>query len=1457
MKFRFSIAIALTALLASATGALAASTGKIVYYTNIPDNGAPTHYQISIINGDGTGNTRLNRPTDDFYPELSPDGSKIAFVVSGTNGISLMNPDGTGAALIPNTDGCSLPSWSADGTKLAALCSAPAGRYLATFNVDGTGFRSATTFGYALEGFDPALSPDGTKIVFDAYARDASGHATPNRIYIVNADGASAPVRISTDDNANYRQPSWSPDGTKIVCQKAGTVYTLNPVTGAETRVTPVTATGGDSAPWFSPDGTQISYQDVGGSNRLGVMNLDGTNRRVYNTTQANSPKWSRAAPLPPPVITSPGTASGTVGVPFSFQITATNNPTQFFISGLPQGLSLNAATGLISGTPQVEVTADLSVLARGPGGDSAWTDLKITIGPETAPTPPPHGGLSATTLKVNGSADRAGTLSGPVLSFVALQGGTPAKLALRVQSSTTPEPNDGTNTSWTDLPTATKGRMAFDKKTGKFFLNTTAYPARPGLFFRVIASAAGYPNSISNYVGSFDGSTGGSHLPPVLLLFKRNGTLADLSFLAGAPNAPAGTLLRIQASQTPAVESSWTDLGDGNAGRMARSAVGNFPDVFILLTNKVPPGGPYYFRAVAQASGYLDSLSNVVGAYTITADTPPVTKITPPAHLSGSGTENDPYVVLAGQLRFSADATPDPSRPPSKITELKVLLDGKTITTAPGAPAFVDFRLNVTGAHVLEAAAIDDLGGTSRGGTGLVYLNVVDTGDRPQAASRADGAAVNAASSSGRTFTAVTSGGLWSDPTTWRDTQGNNGVPGPNDFAKVGSNNGLFIKIGQPTTVRSLLLNGGAIFAVKDFPNPPTDLTVTGMMTVSVHGGDLFNLHLVIPAGATFESLNNELRSIFTGSVDNYGAFNLHGSKGIASLRVFNNRGTSNFQIPPFIPPDAGRDPTAESRVLSANSVLGAGILIGANPNSLLAQSHLGLVTLGGNGVINGTGSGVVSNDGGSLISQDGGSLISQDGGGLLSQDGGGLISQDGGGLLSQDGGGLVGKDGSRLVASGAGNLVASGAGNLTGSGASARSGTAAAPTSADGYDQISGETDLNAVTLFGPVTLDGGTLSGSGIIQGDLTNNGGYLSPGHSAGAITVAGAFSQGANGTLLVEAGGATSDQFDQLLVTGAVSLGGKLDVKLINGFTPDPADTVNPLAFGSASGSFASVSANAQVSLGNGGLLVSANPAIAGPSYGQPANISTRMKVLTGDKVLIGGFIVQGPAGSTKAVLIRGKGPSLAAAGLAGVLNDPVLQLFKPDGSSLTNDNWQTAPNQDRIPDGFAPTDPRESLIIADLAPGNYTVIERGADGGSGIGLTEIYDIDGSRDIRLANISTRGFVDTGDNVLIGGFIVTGSEPAGILVRATGPSLSGVLQGVLQDPELELHDSNGNVFTNDNWRETQETEIIATTVQPANDLEPAIVATLVPGNYTAIVRGKDGGTGIGLVEVYKVK
>jgi hypothetical protein len=155
-----------------------------------------------------------------------------------------------------------------------------------------------------------------------------------------------------------------------------------------------------------------------------------------------------------------------------------------------------------------------------------------------------------------------------------------------------------------------------------------------------------------------------------------------------------------------------------------------------------------------------------------------------------------------------------------------------------------------------------------------------------------------------------------------------------------------------------------------------------------------------------------------------------------------------------------------------------------------------------------------------------------------------------------------------------------------------------------------------------------------------------------------------------------------------------------------------------------------------------------------------------------------------------------------------------------------------------------------------LTPGSYTAIVQGANSQTGIALVEAYDLDRTVDSKLANISTRGLVQTGDNVLIGGFIVLGDSPASALLRATGPSLP--LPGALADPTLELHDSNGTIITsNDNWRSDQEAEIAATGLAPASDAESAIVATLAAGSYTAIVRGSNSTTGIGLIEVYQLK
>ena len=251
------------------------------------------------------------------------------------------------------------------------------------------------------------------------------------------------------------------------------------------------------------------------------------------------------------------------------------------------------------------------------------------------------------------------------------------------------------------------------------------------------------------------------------------------------------------------------------------------------------------------------------------------------------------------------------------------------------------------------------------------------------------------------------------------------------------------------------------------------------------------------------------------------------------------------------------------------------------------------------------------------------------------------------------------------------------------------------------------------------------------------------------------------------------------------------------------------------------------------------------------------NISTRIAVGTDDNVLIGGFIITGNA--PKRVIIRAIGPSLRP-GVPGALDDPMLELHDGGGATLgTNDNWRDSQENEIIDTTVAPSNELESAILATLSPGNYTAIVRGQANGTGIALVEVYDLgtaslDVSSKAKLAQISTRGTVLTNDDVMIGGFIISG-EATRVIVRAIGPELNGVVSGALQDTLLELHDGSGTtIVSNDDWRTTQEQQIIDTTVPPKDDRESAIVATLNPGAYTAIVRGKTNTTGVALVEVY---
>ncbi len=273
-------------------------------------------------------------------------------------------------------------------------------------------------------------------------------------------------------------------------------------------------------------------------------------------------------------------------------------------------------------------------------------------------------------------------------------------------------------------------------------------------------------------------------------------------------------------------------------------------------------------------------------------------------------------------------------------------------------------------------------------------------------------------------------------------------------------------------------------------------------------------------------------------------------------------------------------------------------------------------------------------------------------------------------------------------------------------------------------------------------------------------------------------------------------------------------------------------------------------------LGDGAGVGVVYKIVSVPAHPTLANLSTRLSVGTSDNVLIGGFIVTGS--DDIQVVLRGIGPSLP---LAGTLPNPKIELHDSSGALIAaNDDWMNGPDQSQIVTlGLAPDQAMESALLAELAPGAYTTILSDAGGATGIGLVELFATNPAALANPANISTRGFVQTGDDVMIGGFILTSNTTRRILLRAIGPSLGAAgVAGALLDPFLELRDENGLLLSaNDNWRESQESDLTATGLAPSDDREAALVLDLAPSNYTAIVRGANGGIGVALVEAYDLE
>ena len=414
--------------------------------------------------------------------------------------------------------------------------------------------------------------------------------------------------------------------------------------------------------------------------------------------------------------------------------------------------------------------------------------------------------------------------------------------------------------------------------------------------------------------------------------------------------------------------------------------------------------------------------------------------------------------------------------------------------------------------------------------------------------------------------------------------------------------------------------------------------------------------------------------------------------------------------------------------------------------------------------------------------------------------------------------------------------------------------------------YIQTDGETSLLDGRFTGKMEILGGSLTTAGnpyfgnpaFLEGDLTIDDALF----AARSLTVQGAVHLSARSRLLTR-----PEQYGaNFKVNETFTAAGTLQIAAPES-TPSPTATYRVVeSAGGIIGAFSNAPHGRRIPTvdGRGSFVVTYTPnsiLISGfqatPASGQLLNISTRVRVETGDNALIGGFIITGT--EPKRVMVRAIGPSLSSF-FPGALADPILELRNAAGDLIaSNDNWRSNQEAEIIATTIPPSHNLESAIVAYLPAQNsaYTAIVRGVNNGTGIGLVEVYDLAQTLASKPANISTRGFVQTGDNVLIGGLIVWGQDPLKIIVRATGPSLP--VPQPLEDPALSLYDGNGLLIaSNDNWRSDQAADIIASGLPPSHNLESAIVTTLPAngGSYTAIVRGNNGASGVALVEVYDI-
>lgn len=391
-----------------------------------------------------------------------------------------------------------------------------------------------------------------------------------------------------------------------------------------------------------------------------------------------------------------------------------------------------------------------------------------------------------------------------------------------------------------------------------------------------------------------------------------------------------------------------------------------------------------------------------------------------------------------------------------------------------------------------------------------------------------------------------------------------------------------------------------------------------------------------------------------------------------------------------------------------------------------------------------------------------------------------------------------------------------------------------------------------------LGGFSLGRGNFIGPGTIDGGVNNNSGAVYPAyHRGGVLRILGNYSQQPSASLQITIAGPSAADISQLEIGGGFAVAGLLSVWLPDSYRPESGQRFPIVNRGSSSGfnSFESPLANFIQEYGLDSFALIAADKPPWNSRGL-RNISTRGVVGTGDNVLIGGLIIR--TSGHKSIVIRALGPTLTKVGVPGALSDPMLELYDASGTLIAeNDNWASGPTKDYL-GGLAPSNSTEAAIYGGFPNGNYTAIVRGAEGTTGAALVEIYDLGSGSNGRAVNLSTRGRVGVGDDVMINGFILA-EQPRRVLIRAIGPSLGQLNPPVpdpLLDPSLTLHDATGAVIaSNDDWESSEQQEaILNSTLAPKSPKESAFLLKLSPGTYTAVLRGTGNSSGNALIEIY---